>query len=72
MFGSVTTALMVFDEKMNNIMKIVKSLEDSGLLIKDVSETIKNEAKEQNGGFLDMLLGISSANLIGNMPSGKE
>ena len=57
---------------MNNIMKIVKSLEDSGLLIKGISETIKNEAKEQNGGFLDMLLGISSANLIGNMSSGKE
>ena len=72
MFGSVTTALTVFHEKMNNIMKIVKSLEDSGLLIKGVSETIKSEAKEQNGGFLDMLLGISSANLIGNMSSGKE
>ena len=42
---------------MNDIMKIVKSLEDSGLLIKDVSETIKNDAKEQKGGFLSMLLG---------------
>ena len=41
---------------MNNIMKIVKSLEESGLLIKSVSETTKNEAKEQKGGFLGMLL----------------
>ena len=53
-------------------MKIVKSLEDSGLLIKGVSETIKNETEEQNGGFLDMLLGTSSANLLGNMLSGKR
>ena len=42
---------------MNDIMKIVKSLEDSGLLIKGVSETIKDDAKEQKGGFLSMLLG---------------
>ena len=41
---------------MNDIMKMVKSLEDSGLLIKGISETIKNEAKEQKGGFLGMLL----------------
>ena len=41
---------------MNDIMKLVKSLEDSGLLIKEVSETIQNEAKEQKGGFLLMLL----------------
>ena len=53
-------------------MKIVKSLEDSGLLIKGVSETIKNETEEQNGGFLDKLLGTSSANLLGNMLSGKR
>ena len=42
---------------MDDIMKIVNSLEDSGLLIKGVSETIKNDAKEQKGGFLSMLLG---------------
>ena len=40
---------------MNDIMKIVKSFEESGLLIKDVSETIKNEAKEQKGGFLSII-----------------
>ena len=47
MFGSGTTALIISNEEINDIMKIVKSLEESGLLIKDVSKTIKNEAKEQ-------------------------
>ena len=42
---------------MEDIMKIVKSLEESGLLVKGISETIKNEAKEQKGGFLPILLG---------------
>ena len=41
------TTLIISNEEMNDIMKIVKSLEESGLLIKGVSETIKNEAKEQ-------------------------
>ena len=45
MFGSVTTALIISNEEMNGIMKIVKSLDKSCLLIKGVSETIKNEAK---------------------------
>ena len=49
-------------------MKIVKSLEDSDLLLKGVSETIQNEAKEQKRGFLRMLLGAS---LLGNMIAGK-
>ena len=51
MFGSGNTALIISNEKMNDITKIVKSLEKSGLLINGVSETIKNEAKEQNGNF---------------------
>ena len=46
------TSLIVSNENLNDVMKIVKSLEESGLLIKDVSETIKNEAKKQKGGFL--------------------
>ena len=50
-FGSGITTLMISNEEMNDIMKIVKSLEESGLLIKGVSERIKNEAKEQKGGF---------------------
>ena len=52
-------------------MKIVKSLEESGLLIKGVSETIKNEAKEQKAGFLRMLLGTLGASLLGNLLTGK-
>ena len=47
-----------------NIMKIIKSLEESGLLIKGVSKTIKNEAKEQKGRFLSMLLGTLGASLL--------
>ena len=56
---------------MKDILKIVKSLEYSGLLLKAVSETIKNEAKEQKGGFLSMLLGTLGAGLLGNMLAGK-
>ena len=52
-------------------MKIVKSLEESGLLIKEVNGTIKNEAKEQKGGFLSMLLGTLGASLLGNLLAGK-
>ena len=52
-------------------MKIVKSLEDSVLLLKGVSEEIQNEAKEQKGGFLSMLLGTLGASLLGNILAGK-
>ena len=52
-------------------MKIVKSLEDFGLLIKGVSETIQNEAKEQKGGFFGKLLGTLGASLLGNKLTGK-
>ena len=50
---------------MDDILRIVKSLEDSGVLLKGVSETIQNEAKEQRGGFLSMLLGTIGASLLG-------
>ena len=56
---------------MEDIMKIVKSLEDSGLLIKRVSETIQNEGKEQKGGFLSMLLSTLGASSLGNTLAGK-
>ena len=46
--------LIISNEEIYNIRKIIKSLDESGLLIKGVSETIKNEAKEQQGGFLGM------------------
>ena len=53
------------------IVKLDKSLEDSGLLIKVFSETIKNEAKEQKGEFLEILLGTLGASLLGNLLTGK-
>ena len=52
-------------------MKIVKSLEDSGLLLKGIAETIQNEAKEQKRGFLSMLLSTLGASLLGNLLAGK-
>ena len=72
MFGSGTTTLITSNEEMNDIMKIVKSLEESILLRKGVSETIKNEAKEQESGFLSMLLGTLGASLLGNLLTGKR
>ena len=71
MFGSCTTTLIILTEEMNDIMKRVKSLEVSGLLIKEVSQTIKNEAKEQKGRFLGMLLGTLGDSLLGNLLTGK-
>ena len=65
------TTLIKSNDEMEDILKIVKSLEDSGLLFEGVSETIKNEAKEQKGGFLSMLLGKLGASLLGNMLAGK-
>ena len=52
---------------MNDIMKIVQPLEDSGILFKDVTKAIKNETKEQKGGFLSMLLGTLGASLLGDL-----
>ena len=51
---------------MNDIMKIVQALEDSDILLKGVTKTIKNETKEQKGGYLTMLLGTLGASLLGN------
>ena len=56
---------------MEGIIKIVKSLEDSGLLLKDVPETVQNEVEEQKGRFLSMLLGTLVASLLGNLLTGK-
>ena len=61
------TTLMISNEEMEDFMIIVKSLEDSSLLIKGVCETIKNEAKKQKGGFLSRLLGILGASLSGKL-----
>ena len=65
------TTLIVSNDEMKDILEIVRSLEDSGLLLKGVSETIKNEAKEQKEGFISMLLGTLGASLLGNMLAGK-
>ena len=65
------TTLIISNKEMNDVMKIIKPLEESGLLIKSVSETIKNEAKEQKGGLLGMLLGTLGASLLRNLLIGK-
>ena len=59
------TTLIIFNEEMNDIVKIMKFLEESGLLIKDVNKTIKNEAREQKREFLSMFLGTLRASLLG-------
>ena len=55
---------------MNDIIKIVQALEDSNILSKGETKTIKNESNEQKGGFLSMLLGTLGASLLGNLLSG--
>ena len=63
--------LIITNEEMYNIMKIVKSLEASGFLIKGIGETMKNEAKEQKDGFLSLLLVTLSATSLKNILTGK-
>ena len=65
------TTLIISNEEMNDIMKIVQALEDSNVLLKGVTKTIKNETKEQKEGFLSMLLGTPRASLLGNSLLGK-
>ena len=55
---------------MNDIIKIIETLENSGILLKEVTKTIENESKEQRGGFLSILLGTLGANLLGNLLTG--
>ena len=69
MLGSGATTLIISNDEMDDILKIVKSLENSGVLLKEVSETIQHEAKEQRGGFLSMLLGTLGASLLGDVLS---
>ena len=59
--------MILSNDKIEDIIKIVKSLEDSGLLLKGVTQTVQNEAKEQKGGFLSTLLGKLGASLLGNL-----
>ena len=69
MFGSETTTLIISNDEIDDILKIVKSLENSGVLLKGVSETIQHESKEQRRGFLGMLLGTLGASLFGDVLS---
>ena len=69
--GSENTTLIVSNNEIEDIIKIVKSLENSSLLLKGNTRTVQNEVKEQNGGFLSMLLGSLGASLLGNLLTGK-
>ena len=63
--------LIIEQEDMNDIIKIIEALENSGILLKGVSKTIENETKEQRREFLSMLLGTLRASLLGNLLTGK-
>ena len=69
--GSGTTTLIISNEEMNDIMKIVQALENSNILLKEVTKTIKNEKQIQRGGFLSMLLDTLGAYLLENLLTGK-
>ena len=69
--GSGTT-LIISDEEMNDILRTFQALEYSNILLNGVTKTIKNETKEQKGGFLGMLLDTLGASLLGNMLTGKR
>ena len=71
MLGSCNMTLIISNEEMSDIMKIINSLEESGLLIKGVGQTIKNKAKEQKGGFPGMLLDTLGVSFFGNQLTGK-
>ena len=69
MLGSGTATLIIPNDEMDDILKIVKSLENSGVLLKGVSETIQHEAKDQREGFHGMLSGTLGASLLGDVLS---
>ena len=71
MYGSGNTTLIISDDDMNGMIKIVKALEEHDILLKGITKTIKNETKEQKGGCLSMPLGTLSASLLGNLLSGQ-
>ena len=69
--GSVKKTLIISNEEMNDIIKNFQDLEAFNISLKGVTKTIKNETKEQNGGFLGMLLGTLGASLLGDISTGK-
>ena len=64
-------ALVIWKEEINDIVKIIQALEDYNILLKGVTETIKNETKRQKGGLLSLLLGTLTASFLGNLLRGK-
>ena len=64
-------SLIISNDDMQDLLKIVKSLEYSGILLDGITETVENEVKDQKGGFLSMLLGTLGASLLGNMLAGR-
>ena len=69
--GSGNTTLIISNNEIEDLIKIVKSLEDSGLLLKGITEAVQNEVKKQKGRFLSMLLGTLGASLLGSLLAGK-
>ena len=69
--GSGNTTLKISNDEIKDIIKVVKSLQDSGLLLNGVNETVQNGVKEQKGGFLSMLLSTLGAGLLGNLLTGR-
>ena len=69
--GFGTTNLIISNEEMHDIIKIVQALENSDILLRGITKTIKNETKEQTGGYLSMLLGTLGSTVLGNMLAGK-
>ena len=65
------TTLIISNDEIKDIIKILKSLENFGLLLKGVTKTVQNEVKQQKGWFLSMLLGTLGASLLGNLLNGK-
>ena len=65
------TTLIISNKDMDDLIKVIKSLEDSGFLLKGVTKSVQNEVKEQKGGFLRMLFGTLGASLLGNLLTGK-
>ena len=70
-YGSEITTLIISNEEMEDIVKIVKSFEESRLLVRGISETIKNATKEQKGGFLPIVLGTLAASLLESTLTGR-
>ena len=70
--GSGTATLLISNEEMNDIIKIVQALEDSNIFLKGVTKSIKNETKKKKGGFLSILLDTLGASLLGNVLAGKR